>query len=361
MFKLANQILDAYDDTQMIHLRKIAKINPSIYMMTAEEHSSIGDDNFALSVITKKAHKLNKYPVDSHDNTWLSNQYFNETHFRLPKEAAQTAAHFIKKACAKHKITPTPAVSTMAKEASSNVYFERDMPATARVERTATPDLSKFAEVQKIGDSYTHAQYVFATPGHVKLATRYFEEFCDRMPVEYRHKYAAAIQMRAGELGMGKQRGRVEKYASDAYSAHVDAHVRLRMSLLDAVPEMKTALEKVAATKKESTPMDFARLLHSFDKHAKLDRYYGGYLTNPYEATFATQVNENARPIFKSASHGSLTPDAIAKVANEKYAKIKEYFGQNVADTLKKEGAPIFESLPADAKEIIAGIADGSL
>jgi hypothetical protein len=357
MYKLANQVLDAYDDSQMLHLRKIARLNPNIYMMTSDEHSAVKD--FALSIITKKANQLNRFPIDTHDNTWLSNHYFNETHYRMPKEAAQVAAHFIKQACVKHKIAPTPSVSSMAKEANSNIFYEKDMPASARVERTATPDLSKFAEVQKISDNYTHAQYVFASPGHVKLATRYFEEFCDKMPMEYRHKYAAAIQMRAGELGMGKQRGRVEKYASDAYSAHVDAHVRSRMTLL--TDENRDLLNKLASAKTTSTPMDFARMLHGFDKHAKLDKYYGGYLTNPYEATFATQVNENARTIFKSASYGNLSPDAISKVATEKYAKIKEYFGSSIADTLKKEGAPIFESLPNDAKEIIAGIADGSL
>lgn len=360
MFKLANQVLDAYDDVHRTHLKKLAKLNPQIYLMTSDEHSSLADDDFALSVITKRANKLNKYPVNSHDNTWLSNQYFEETHYRLPKEAATIAAWNIKQACEKFGITALSAVIGLAKEAASNVYCEQDMPATARVTRTVTPDLSKFAQVQQICDNDTFATYVFATPGHVKLAVRYFEEFCDKMPVEHRHKYAAAIQRRAGDLGMDKQGGRVAKYAGDAYSAHVDAHVRSRMSLLDiADPTLKVALEKVAATKATSTPMDFAKLLHQFDKYAKLDKYYGGYLTNPYEATFAVRTNPSA--IYKSASYGNLTADMIGKIATEKYAKIKEYFGVSIADTLKKEGAPVFESLPNDAKEIIAGIADGSL
>lgn len=361
MFKLANQVLDAYDDVHMTHLKKLAKLNPQIYLMTADEHSSLSDEDFALSVITKKAHKLNKFPVNSHDNTWLSNQYFEETHFRLPKTAAAVAAWNIKKACEKFNVTALPAVEGLAKEASSNVYLEEDIPAAARIQRTVTPDLSKFAQVQQICDNDTFATYVFATPGHVKLAVRYFEEFCDKMPVDYRHKYAAAIQRRAGDLGMDKQGGRVAKYASDSYSAHVDAHIRSRMSLLDvADPKLKVVLEKVASTKASSAPMEFAKLLHQFDKHAKLDKYYGGYLTNPYEATFAVRVNQ-AAPLYKSASHGNLTADMIAKIATEKYAKIKEYFGASIADTLKKEGAPVFESLPNDAKEIIAGIADGSL
>lgn len=362
MFKLANQVLDAYDDTQRLHLKKLALLNPKIYMMTPDELSKLADDDFALSVITKKANKLNKFPVNSYDNTWLSNQYFQETHYRLPKEAAQVAAFHIKKACEKHNITALSAVEGMAKEASSNVFYEKDLPAGAAITRTSTPDLSKFAQVQQICDNDTFAKYAFATPGHVKMAVRYFEEFCDKMPLEHRHKYAAAIQRRAGDLHMGKQPGRVAKYASDIYSSHVEAHIRSRMSLLDvAEPSLKEALNKVAAAKATMIPADFAKLLHQFDKHAKLDRYYGAYLTNPYEATFAVQVNPNAQPIFKSASFSALTPDVVMKIASEKYAKIKEYFGASVADSLKKEGAAVFESLPNDAKEIIAGIADGSL
>lgn len=362
MFKLANQVLDAYDDVHKMHLLKIAKLNPKIYLMTPDEHSGLGDDDFALSVITKKAHKLNKFPVSTFDNAWLSNQYFEETHFRLPKAAAAVAAFNIKTACEKFNIKATPAVEGLAKEASSNVYVEEDMPASAKIQRSVTPDLSKFAQVQQICDNDTFATYTFATPGHVKLAVRYFEEFCDKMPVEHRHKYASAIQRRAGELGMDKQGGRVAKYAGDIYSANVDAHIRSRMSLLDvAEPRLKVALEKVAATKSTSQPVEFARLLHQFDKYAKLDKYYGGYLTNPYEATFAIQTNANAVPLYKSAAHGNLTADMVSKIATEKYAKIKEYFGASIADTLKKEGAPVFESLPNDAKEIIAGIADGTL
>lgn len=362
MFKLANQVLDVYDDTQRVHIKKLAKANSKIYMMNSNEHQKLADDEFALNIITKKANKLNKFPINDHDNTWLSNQYFNETHYRLPKEAAQIAAYFIKKACEKFNIETLPAVEGLAKEASTNIYAEKDIPASAQIQRSTTPDLSKFAQVQQICDNDTFAKFAFATQGHVKIAVRYFEEFCDKMPLEQRHKYASAIQRRAGDLGMEKQGGRVYKYAGDIYNSHIEGHLSSRRSLLEiADPSLKMVLDKVASTKATSTPSDFAKLLYEFDKHAKLDKYYGAYLTNPFEATFAAQVNPGARPMHKSASHGTLTADMISKLATEKYAKIKEYFGVSIADSLKKEGASLFESLPNDSKEILAGIADGTL
>lgn len=357
MFKLANQVLDAHDDIERVHLKKLAKINPQVNMITEEERNALPDREFGICFITKKASRLNKFPIESKDSTWLSNQYFNETHYNMPKEAAEIAAGFIKKACEKFGITPTAAVASMAKTASSNVYYEKDIAASAKVNRTNDVDLSKFAEVSKIGDSYTHAQYVFASPTHVKLGNAYFDQYSDKMPVIDRHKYAAALQRRAGELGMTLT-GKISKYASNAYGAHVNAHLSSRRALLND-QTFVTALDKMAAMKDTMAPMDFANLLHGFDKRAGLNKYYDGYLVNPFAATFAGQHNPKA--LYKSASYGSITADGISKLATEKYAKIKEYFGVSIADSLKKEGAPAFDALPNDAKEIIAGIADGSL
>ncbi|NDC22528.1 MAG: hypothetical protein EBZ49_00135 [Proteobacteria bacterium] len=359
MFKIANQVLDAYDDVDHKILRKVAKLDPKIYLMSNDERQKLSDNDFALSVITKKASKLNKFPVDTYDNAWLSNQYFNETHLRLPKEAAEIAAYHIKKACEQHEIETTPAVEGMAKEAYSNVYYEGDLTSNDKTQKVVDVDLSKFAEVEKISDSYTFAQYAFPTQAHVKLANMYFDKYAEAMPLEVRHGYASNLQKRAGELGINLK-GKISKYAANAYGAHVNAHLSSRKSLLEvADPKYAAALEKLGHMKDSLSPSEFAKLLHGFDKRAGLDKYYGGYLLNPYEATFANQHNPSYE--YKSASYNSLSADMIGKISSEKYAKIKEYFGSSVADALKKEGAPVFESLPNDAKEIIAGIADGSL
>lgn len=360
MFKIANQVLDAYDDlTSKIYLSKVATLNPDVSVMSQEEVSGLPDEDFALCVITKKATKLNKFPVNSPDNTWLSNHYFEHTHHKLAEEAATTAAYHIKQACDRFGIPPTPSVEGMAKEASSNVYFEGELKAKAKVEHV---NFSKFANVEEIGNNYTVAQYVFATPAHVKTAAKYFDEYHKEMPVDIRHKYAAAIQMRAKELGMPVQKGMVVKYASDSYSAHLDAHLRKRASLLEvAAPEVRSAFDKLAQYKKELPPSQFAQLLRGFDKRAKLDQYYGGYLVDPYQATFAEQPDEYAGYRYKTASKGSLSAEDIRRISVSGYDKVKEYFGKTIADELKKNPVAIFDSLPKDAKEILVGISDGAL
>ena len=358
MLKLANQVVDAYDDVERTELRKLAQLRPDLMYMNADERAALHDTDFALSVITKKASKLNKFPVDGPDNTFLSNHFFELHHDRLPKLAAETAAFHIKKACERHGIAPSPAVVGMAKEASSNIYYE-GTEELRRVDPVQDVTLDKIAAVKDISDNYTHAQYAFKTPAHVKMACQYFEEKHTKIPVEYRHKYASAIQQRAKELGMPVQGGTVAKYASDHYSGQVDAHIRARLSLLEvADPALRESFEKLAGAKKELTPSQFAVVLHGFDKRAGLSRYYGGHLTDPFLATFGKEPDPYAGMRFKTAS-ADLSVDELRRLAIEKHAQIKNYFGQTLADSFKADPTTIFESLPMDAKEIIGNIAGG--
>lgn len=358
MLKLANQILDAYDDVGFEGLKKIARKNPSANLMTSEQKCRLQDTDYALSVITKKASKLNKFPINNKDNTWLSSEFFEQNHHKLPKTAAEIAAFHIKKACERFGVEPTPAVAGMAKEASSNIFFEGE--ALRPVKRTMQPDLEKIADIQTVSDNYTAAQFAFATPNHLKVACRYFEDNVEKIPHELRHKYAAAIQRRSQELGMGQQKGAVEKYASDHYNPLVDAHLKSRASLLEvAEPSMRGALEKIAGLKNELSPSQFARLLHGFDKRAKLDRYYGSYLTDPYLSTFASAPDPYRGYSYKFASR-ELTAEQIRQLVDEKGAKIREHFGPHFEAEMKKDPVAIFDSLPNDAKELLAGMADGT-
>ena len=359
MYKLANQILDIYDDSNTSFLRKLAEVRPHTEVLSPEDRALLGDHQFALSVITKKAAKLNKYPVSDRDSTWLSDAYFQENSHKLSKQAAGIAAFNIKSACERFGLKPSKAtVKLAASNVTSNQYYEEAKPEFVAQGATEL-DMSKFAQVTQIGDNDTAAAYVFKSPGHVKVGAEYFERTYKDMPVEYRHKYAAALQKRAHDLGMPNLKGTVSKYASDYYSSAVDAHIRSRVSLLDGRPEVQGQLSKLGSAKASMSPMEFAGALAMFDKTAGLSRYYGAYLTNPYEATFASEPDYGAGQRVKVAGK-HLSGDEIRALATSKYAKIKEYFGSHLADELKKHPTDIFESLPNDSKAILAGIANGT-
>jgi len=359
MFKLANQIIDAYDDTDGSFLKKLAAINPKCNMISAEERSALKDHDFALTVITKTASKLNKYPICDRDSTWLSMKYFEKNSHKLPDRACEVAAYHLKTASLKYGLHATPLVMALAKEASTNVYYEKDG-GIKSVNVVARPDLTKIAQVEEIGKNYTAAQYAMPTQTHVKLAAKYIEDNEKKIPLDMIHKYAGAVQRRAHELGMPAVKGMISKYAGDHYSPMVDAHISARASLLEMKPELKGTLQKLGSAKKRFTPSDFAQMLFGFDKQAGLDKYYGAHLQNPFHATFATQPDLHGGFMYKAASQQSMDGDALTKLVNAKYASIKEYFGDSIASELKKDPVSIFESLPRDAKEIIVGLADGT-
>lgn len=358
MLKLANQIIDAYDDVDRDGLKKLAALGPKIDMMSLEKRASLKDGDFALTFITKKAAKFNKFPIVDHDSTWLSNQFFEMNCHKLPEMAAKTAATHIKTACDKFKVEPTPAVAHFAttEKVANNLFYEGSDTRTSRL-NVQHVDLSKFAAADKIANNYTHAQYAMSSPAAVKLAAKYFDEHHKAMPVETRHKYAAAIQQRANELGMPAEKGTVSKYASDHYSGMVDLHIRSRLSLLNNDND-RQVLSKMAAMKTELPPKDFARALYSFDKKAGLSRYYGGHLTDPFMSTFAAAPDP--KPWRVKVGSAEMTSDDLKRLAVEKYAKVKDYFGPHVADEFKRDPQTIFESLPMDSKEVLVGIANGT-
>lgn len=359
MINLANQVLDIYDDVFKTGIAKLAAQYPKCDMMSLEKKAGLKDHEFGLVVITKHASKLCKYPICDTDSTLLSNAYFDMNFHKLPAEAAEIAASQIKVACERFKVTPASSVAALAKTAGSNVYVEQDG-AMKPVNVVLQPDLTKIAQVDAIGENYTTAQYAMPSDKHVKIAAEYFAQMAPKMPLETRHKYAAAVQRRAHELGMPALKGEIGKYASDHYSPMVDAHIRSRASLLEMKPELKATLEKIGGAKKQYTPSQFAQLLHAFDKQAGLSRYYGSHLQDPYMATFAGEPDQYAGFRFKSAGVADITADDLQRVVTAKYAQIKDYFGHSIADELKKEPVAIFESLPRDAKEIIAGLVEGT-
>lgn len=365
MYKIANQIIDIDDDIYKEHLAKIASKRPDAEVLSADARLKLSDDDFALCVLTKTASKLTKFPINSADSAWLSNEYFSETYHRLPKTAAATAAGFIKAACERFKVTPSAEVLALAKTAASNVYLESDKEVLAEriQEKTANEQnpLLAFAEIEKIASNYTHAQYVFATPTHIKMAAKYFDEKHDKMPLELRHKYAAAVQIRAAELGMEPIKGSISKYASDSYSAQLDGHLASRRKLLDG-SKFAGEFAKLASAKKDFTPYQFAQALHGFDKKAGLERYYNSYLTDPFQSTFAAAPApfQGYKWMDKKGSR-ELTEEEIAKVCKTQNPKIAEYIGKHAAAELGKYPAQVFDSLPNDVKHIIANIHDGLL
>jgi hypothetical protein len=365
---LCNQVLDLSDDTNKDLLKEILKENTPPEMVkkaqlaTRETHESRGRSDFALVMLTKEGNELRKFPLFDAANTWMSCQYFEKTAHKLPARAKGMAGLMLKRACAMFDVAETPLLKEVANTLLLNghVYHEAyDITKTAQpisVE-TVTPDESKHFYA-------CNGRYPMPSPEFVKKASQYFtdheREFSDPA---HRHEFAHNVLERAKELKVEiDQKATLDKYAGEGYGDILETQIRIRHDLLQAKPNMDAALTKVASFKKELTPVDFAKLLHTFDKKASLDKYYDGYLADAYKSTFEVRFTKTASGYSWESSDGvNVSEKELTKAFEDSYDKVKGYFGPTVADSLKKHGCSIFASLPKDAKEVITKIAKGDI
>jgi hypothetical protein len=375
MYKVANQIIDAYDDVHKVHLEKIAADYPNCKILSAEKRASLPADAYGVTLLTKEGAQ-HKFPLCDQDQTWLSQEMLSETSHRMPEGMAKVAAHFIKRACEVFGVPVKPETEAL-RNLSLKTASAKDVdlalktgiiseskagePIGIVTKQASVKDaLSPYADLDSFCSNYTSAQYAMPSQSHVKLAAAYFEEKNKKMPLELRHKYAAHVQIRAGELGMQPIKGEISKYASDRYSAMLGAHITNRSRILEGTPFV-AELQKIASMKEQLTPYQFAQALNEFDKKAGLSKYHDVSLENPFRATFAAEVSTPWS--WKSTKFASreLTAEELSKLVNTQSPKIAEYLGKEVADGLKSHTHDVFNSLPNDAKEIMGQIHEGLL
>ena len=367
---LVHQIIDFTDDIDRSLLKIAAAGAPdhvkTAKILSAEERETLSTDQFALVMHTKEAQILKKFPTIDVANTWLSCQYFEKTSSKLPPLAQKIAASNLKRACAIYGIQSTPYVDKLASvSVSGNKYDE----IKSYKEDKMSSEVASTVEVKSDGTEHFYAlgeHYPMPTAEYVKKAAAYFNEHHrEFMDAEDRFTFASHVQARAKELeaSMDNQAEvTLLKYAGQAYGDSVDRQLRVRDELLGHKPEMKQALAKLASHRPTTEPVIFAKALYLFDKKAGLSKYYDSYLADAFRSTFEnTRTKIASEYQWEDTGGVSLNGGDIEKAAEEKYEKIKSYFGTTLADSLKKHAVAIFESLPIDAKATIAKIAKGDL
>lgn len=370
MANLENAVLDLYDDLRPGQtMQKFASALPSevrrLDLPTKDDIDNLEDSQFAISIITKTASKLNKFPLNNKINTALSNEYFDLNHGKLPAEAQKIAATYIKCACDRYGLPIKESVKTAAAKTPTmtNIYFENlnAKPAGQIVKKASSNDEKTFyALVKTAGDGTTERAYALPDAEAIKKAEGYFEKFAKQFSPEDRHQFASNVVKRAVELGVDVGSESINKYAGLSYNANVDGYLSVRKKLVDDRPEFVDALNKLASYQGKEDPKTFAKVLHEFDKRAGIDRYYDKYLADPYASTFGEDVTKQASAVYDKDGL-QVTEADIEKIAKNKYATLKNYFGSTLADGLKKEGAAAFVALPDDAKEVIARIVHGEI
>lgn len=362
---LSTQILDLYDDLGMTQLKALRGDAVPSFIKTAkvssrEEAALLPNDAFALHMMTKEGSRLRRFPVSSAADTWLSCTYFEKNAHKLPYQAAKLAATHLESACERFGIEPNSTVQRLAVDEipRSNLYVEE-------MDMTKAAHVASIVQSSEGGPYALGNKYPLFNEGFVKKAAAYFVDYFGQFDPSDRHAYARNVLNRAEELGLsldGNEVAALRKVAGTEYGDSIESQIRIRKNLLEHDEEACAALNKIADVKDQATPEQFSQLLNQWDQDYNMERSYGRYLMDPYQATYSRQMTKEAGYTWEDSSAGvSINGKELEKAASDKYDKIKGYFGATLADSLKKHGSTIFESLPSDAKVVIARIAKGNL
>lgn len=377
---IAAAVLDFYDDSNHELMTKIAMPKALARIPLAElndeQRERLPDTEFGLVILTKRAAVLRKYPVNDPGNAWLSAQYFENTHRKLAFPARFVAAKFIKVACDAYGVPSSRAVETYAAHAESgdvaqNTFVEgsetkwmlRKLAQRELIEKQATavefnaitelPN-EHFALVIRSDDGAVIRKYAMPDAGHVKVAAAYFDKYAMDLPPEYRHRFAVAVQNRAGELDVDLSENQLlEKWASTDWNRHVNAHLEQRKSLLPRNDGARRVLDKLAASLAETSPEDAASALQTFDQATGLTKYYDRGLADPYAST----MGKVAMGWSDEIDDHTLTEQDLRKVAFSK--KLAGYLGETFAQQFAQNPVEIYESLPDPEKVLIKQLATG--
>lgn len=407
-------IIDFYDDPQGLVLKEklgadqVPNFIKEAQFLDESHRSRLPDDVFALVMLDRGA-PMRKYACTDKGNTALSVIYLMENHHKLPEPAVKTAAANLLTACGWHQLKSPVGLKKLAfvgrllniggsamhmgdvvsRGAQRHARMGRGMPKvgdlagsdimptqstkedkdTAGQEKTAAlqpyvdvtgmeppPRLEKQASERFCLVKEGQGQFPIDTYGEVMEAQQWFNDYGDTLHPEDRREFCTKLASRADEIGLSVI-DRIRKYAGAGYApdGEIKVGVSTRMQFwADDSPE-RDMLQGLMDKYAEVSPDVFCQALRDFDEQHGLDHYWDTGIYDPWYTTYG--MEKKAEWTFEHMSD-RITEERLRQVAHASYPLIREKFGEELADSLKKNPTQIFDSLPLDAKRIIMRMAN---
>jgi hypothetical protein len=199
-------------------------------------------------------------------------------------------------------------------------------------------------------------QFPIDTYGEVMEAQQWFNDYGDTLHPEDRREFCTKLASRADEIGLSVI-DRIRKYAGVGYApdGEVKVGVSTRMQFWAEDAPERDMLQGLMDKYAEVSPDVFCQALREFDEATGLDHYWDTGIYDPYYTTFGFE--KTAEWTFEHMSD-RITEERLRHVVHASYPAIVEKFGEELADSLKKNPTTIFDSLPLDAKRIIMRMAN---
>lgn len=200
------------------------------------------------------------------------------------------------------------------------------------------------------------SRFPIDTYGDVLEADRWFNDHGESLHPEERRSMCTKLAARADEIGC-KVTDYVKKYAGVGYApdGEVKVAVSTRMQYFQDDSPERDMLNGLMNKYAHVPPDVFCEAVREFDEATGLDYHWDDGVYDPWYTTYGF-IKEAA---WEFSTHGDkINEEQLKQVVNASYPLIKEKFGDDMADGLKKSPVQIFNSLPLDTKRIIMRMAN---
>lgn len=416
--KTAGLVLDFYDDRGGEILKEafptpdaLPESVKAAHILSPAERGVLRDEAFAL-ILHSDDGELRKFACVDEGNTLLSTLYFLQNAAKLPAEAIKTAAVNLIEFNKEFEL-PIPlelilaaetGMPTVEKTADSSDAAEKRWSTGEKVAANALARKRDSKQQPFVGDEADWAQRtnlisvrggadsgrVIPTANQMKTASRvvdvsaaeprpflkskaasktalagrysldsyldvqravaYFDENWSSFTPAQRHEFAVKTAARADELGI-KVSEVLDRYGSTEYAPDIEAHLANRRAVDPAHREIWDDLqEKVAMVE----PEQFAQLLTEADELFNLDVHWGGAVADPYYATFGGRGHEKVAWAHETSDGSKIDEAALRAIPR---SEIEKNFASDFAEAFAANPTVIFDSMPADTKQVLARMA----
>jgi hypothetical protein len=193
----------------------------------------------------------------------------------------------------------------------------------------------------------------------VKTAAAYFDEHRQAMTPELRREYCSNLVKRASMLGINVSDD-VRKYGADGYASAAELDIALsgRVGVIKEAAHLQV-FEGIRQGQSRMEPQEFALLLGEFDKLAGIDHLYDQHVLDPYFSTYGEKRAEDTGALLEGNDY--ISQDELKRFARTDSCKLKDTFGEELANEFRKDPVGVTKSLPVDQRKMIIRLAASTL
>ena len=359
MYKISSQVIDYYDDEQMII--EFSADMPD-YVKTAslldyDEIDGILDDDYAVVMITKTGSKIKRYPVFDKPHTWLSCQAFLKTAGKLPAEAIEIAATNLFSSCLYHNIDCPELISKMASEISSNtvnVNEDTDQPFEYHLNTELMKKASLNIEDGEYGIvSSGKKMYPLNNKTNIDLAIEYFEKNGKVIIPDAKYEFATNICKQASRFDI-EVPDSITLYTNEEKGNRVGLNIKRRMRFAKTA-EDRQFLDKLFSMHRDMGRVELIDYLSEFDKVAGLAKHWGSKLNDPYISV----LEKSAENYFEEGYSLGNIKSPLGKESNIGSKEIKAYAnGKASVELLSRLPDDIVNAFLTEPVETYSGMPD---